>query len=562
MAAPIGTLFGLSLRGWLSARGVWAAFAVALVPMLLTGSWVATHPADVEVTGVFADLERIRDGDEVTFAVQLRNVGGVDVGGFNVSLSVFHALPRVEGNRLVVNNETGRLAWEMSAETRMRPSRDFFQGERLVERVEGLPAGASTTVTFSWQAKFGVWLVLAQADPEDAVGEINERNNLAQHRPPGTEALARGEPTPLVVPFRLPEAGPRAPTGLEGEGETQANLSVRVEFAPREPRLFEFVNITATVVNSGPEPVENATFRLRAGRVDGGAFSIVPPVQDQLRTVSLGVGNSSTITISWQPPFLETYWIQAYAQPPAGALDPSPDDNVVAVPFGMLMPDHRQLVEDLRPLLAPQLEPPPRATIKAFYQAIFEFLHLHIILPFVALFYAAGVLADERERGTLPYVLTRPIPRWLLPLAKFAAGFVVAATAVILGIAAAFAVMFGAPGGDVGFLTTPLLASLAALFAYSAFFVLLGVLVDRPYLVGVAFVLGWETIAGALVPWVSNLTISHHVRKAFGGWPMDQGVQWAPAEGEPTTALLVVLLSGVAFLVAAAVAMKRREFPA
>jgi len=92
VAAPIGTLFGLSLRSWLSARGVWAAFAVALVPMLLTGSWVATHPADVEVTGVFADLERIRDGDEVTFAVQLRNVGGVDVGGFNVSLSVFHAL--------------------------------------------------------------------------------------------------------------------------------------------------------------------------------------------------------------------------------------------------------------------------------------------------------------------------------------------------------------------------------------------------------------------------------------------------------------------------------------
>jgi ABC-2 type transport system permease protein len=43
------------------------------------------------------------------------------------------------------------------------------------------------------------------------------------------------------------------------------------------------------------------------------------------------------------------------------------------------------------------------------------------LLPLVSLMYASGIVQDEQEEQTITYLLTRPIPKWLLYLIKLAA---------------------------------------------------------------------------------------------------------------------------------------------
>jgi len=59
-------------------------------------------------------------------------------------------------------------------------------------------------------------------------------------------------------------------------------------------------------------------------------------------------------------------------------------------------------------------------------------LYLHFLLPLIAVFIGAAIIADELEERTLPYLITRPIPRRIIILSKLIAGTLTAA--VILSV--------------------------------------------------------------------------------------------------------------------------------
>lgn len=517
MASAAGLIFSNNLRSWFGWKGFVMVLAAALVPLILTGAWIFTHQADVEASDVSWNPDPLTAGDQVTFTATFRNAGGGGAGDFNASLSIGRVIQTPQGATLSAENTTQ-------------------------ERITGLGGGQTRDLAVGWTARAGIWVVLADADPEDEVGEKEELNNQKIE----VVVVRHTEPDPSDAPA--------APGSLTGNASSPTTVDVSVDglsWSPAAPAPGDNVTLSATVTNHGANRVENVSVTLRAGTVVNNAMV---PSRTTSEMFALDPGQTQRVELAWNNVASVAAWAEAYANVTSDQRDTDAANNHQARTFVVQpsLPDDFALPE-----------PPDRLTIKLFYIDILSLLHIRILLPLIALFYAGGALADEREKGNLTYILVRPVNRWALPLAKFASGFLVAAAAVILGLVATYVALLGTPqGADVGWLSTPILVSLITLLVYGGFFSLLGVLVNRPYLIGVAFVIGWETVAFNFVPWVQGFTLTHHLVKAIGEWRLDQGLQWLPGTDAGVEALRNVVLAGIVFVVAAAVVMKRREFDA
>jgi ABC-2 type transport system permease protein len=133
-------------------------------------------------------------------------------------------------------------------------------------------------------------------------------------------------------------------------------------------------------------------------------------------------------------------------------------------------------------------------------------LGLAVVLPVIALIVGTGVLGSEVDDGTIVHILTKPLPRRDIILAKLgvAVGVTAVTTAVPLFIAGALAdsVRLGV-GLAVG--------AVVGTCAYSAFFLLLSLLTRRPVLVGLAYILVWEGLLGRFVSGTRVLSIEQYV---------------------------------------------------
>jgi ABC-2 type transport system permease protein len=135
-------------------------------------------------------------------------------------------------------------------------------------------------------------------------------------------------------------------------------------------------------------------------------------------------------------------------------------------------------------------------------------LGLAVMVPIVALVVGAGVLGSEIEDGTAVHILTKPLPRREIILAKLvvAAGITAVSTAIPMFVAGALtdSVRLGA-GLAVG-------TALGAV-TYSAIFLALSLLSRRPVLIGLAYIMIWEglltnLLSGTRVLSVQQYTIS------------------------------------------------------
>ena len=133
-------------------------------------------------------------------------------------------------------------------------------------------------------------------------------------------------------------------------------------------------------------------------------------------------------------------------------------------------------------------------------------LGLAVMLPVISLIVGTGVLGSEVDDGTIVHILTKPLPRRDIIVAKlgvaigvgavtsavplFVAGWL--ADSVRLGLGLAVAAAVGA-------------------CAYSAFFLLLSLLTKRPVLAGLVYILVWEGLLGRFVSGTRVLSIEQYV---------------------------------------------------
>lgn len=113
---------------------------------------------------------------------------------------------------------------------------------------------------------------------------------------------------------------------------------------------------------------------------------------------------------------------------------------------------------------------------------------LSLLIPVVALVFASAALGDPAEDGTLVYLWLRPLARWRLGAAAFAASVSVVAPVAVAPLVVGAALT----GAGWRIVAAAAAGGLLATVAYSAVFCGLGLRVRRALAWGLAYLLIWE----------------------------------------------------------------------
>jgi len=185
---------------------------------------------------------------------------------------------------------------------------------------------------------------------------------------------------------------------------------------------------------------------------------------------------------------------------------------------------------------------------------IIDTLVIRTVLPLVALVIGSAALGSEIEDGTVVYLLVKPVPRWVVALAKIvvAVGLTLVLTVPPMLVTA---VLIGtATGGSLGPSLAFVLAAIAGGAAYASVFTTLGALTTRALVVGLAYTLLWEGVLAGLLEGTRFLSIRQAtlgIAAALGGRDPDV------ASLEPTVSLVVLVLAIASSFVLATVALQR-----
>ena len=133
-------------------------------------------------------------------------------------------------------------------------------------------------------------------------------------------------------------------------------------------------------------------------------------------------------------------------------------------------------------------------------------LGLKVMLPVVTLIVGTGVLGSEVDDGTIVHILTKPLPRRDIILAKLGVAIGVSAVTAAVPLFVA-----GVLADSVRLGLGLAAAAAVGACAYSAFFLLLSLLTRRPVLLGLLYILVWEGLLGTFVSGTRVLSIEQYV---------------------------------------------------
>jgi ABC-2 type transport system permease protein len=133
-------------------------------------------------------------------------------------------------------------------------------------------------------------------------------------------------------------------------------------------------------------------------------------------------------------------------------------------------------------------------------------LGLAVVLPVVSLIIGTGVLGSEIDDGTIVHILTKPMSRREIVLAKLAVA--VAATAITTAVPLFVA---GVLADSVRLGLALAVGAVVGTLAYSALFLLLSLVTKRPVLLGLVYILVWEGLLGRYMTGTRLLSIEQYV---------------------------------------------------
>jgi hypothetical protein len=180
-----------------------------------------------------------------------------------------------------------------------------------------------------------------------------------------------------------------------------------------------------------------------------------------------------------------------------------------------------------------------------FARAVVWAMFLAFLLPLLALAYAGGAIDTEREGRTLLWLLTRPLPRWAVYLAKLLAVLPWCVGSCLL----AFGVLCLA-GGPLGRHTAAVYwpVVVAAAVGFGCLFHMVGAVFRYPTVIGLVYYFFYETLVANLPGSLKQATLNYYVRSLFyarlgedtptlraTNWelyaPTDPGTAWATIAG-------------------------------
>lgn len=155
------------------------------------------------------------------------------------------------------------------------------------------------------------------------------------------------------------------------------------------------------------------------------------------------------------------------------------------------------------------------------FQQLMVPVFLQIVLVFVTLVSAMALVREEIDDQTLPFLLTRPVPKPAIVVSKYA-GYLVAALVLLLPpVVVAYAVtqLYAGVGlgVDADVLEGFLAATALGAMAYGALFYALSVALRKPLMVGLLIGFVWESIAGNLPGSIPQLSLLYYLKSVLRG---------------------------------------------
>ena len=130
------------------------------------------------------------------------------------------------------------------------------------------------------------------------------------------------------------------------------------------------------------------------------------------------------------------------------------------------------------------------------------------LVPIVALVFASAALGDMREDGTLVYLWLRPMDRWPIVVGAWLAALTVSLPLTLVPLTVSSIAVDG--GGEL--VGAAVLAGTVGVIAYSALFVLVGLLLKNSIVWGLGYILIWEGIVAAFGSFAAKLAIRGYTR--------------------------------------------------
>ena len=192
---------------------------------------------------------------------------------------------------------------------------------------------------------------------------------------------------------------------------------------------------------------------------------------------------------------------------------------IVGATMGRLMARRRSIgmfviTGSLAPILLLLARGRPSDRAAELYNDITVGLGMSILYPVAALVVSTAALGEERKAHTLPFLLLKPVSRWVI-----ASGVVVAAAVTSFAILEAGVLVTWLVGalmsGDwsIGFATTVAVAVQS--LASAALFVPLGLILNRATLAGLSYLFIWEGILAGIIGGVQGSSIYRIVLSAW-----------------------------------------------
>ncbi len=181
------------------------------------------------------------------------------------------------------------------------------------------------------------------------------------------------------------------------------------------------------------------------------------------------------------------------------------------------------------------------------------------LLPIVALAYATTSIGGDREDRTLLFLLIRPVPRWLILLAK-----VCATAPLVVGLTVGwfwlYCTLAGPIGGEAFRLYLPSVFLMA--LAYVAVFHLFAVMFRHSTIIALLYALFMEALVGNMPGVIKRLAVSFYGRSVMYGRAEPYGLE-APEVFEalsPASATWALLAITAGTLLVGMAVFQRREY--
>lgn len=167
---------------------------------------------------------------------------------------------------------------------------------------------------------------------------------------------------------------------------------------------------------------------------------------------------------------------------------------------------------------------------------------LSVFVPVVALVFASATFGDLAEDGTLVYLWLRPLPRWQLAVAAYAAALTVTLPLTVIPLCAGVVLS----GARTAVLTGTAAAVIVGVAAYCGLFCALGLRVQRALAWGLAYILIWEGFVAQAGKGASRFAVRAYTRSVLSH---ASGIELRLAtQSVPVGLVVPVLVAAVAVL--------------